>query len=219
MDLTPTDLPAFLDEHVPRDLQQDLIVRCILKGYAEAADECLEKYAAEQAHDVRPHIRRAKIEQLLAGLPSQHHQIRAVTDTNDSNNAYHVRVNSGRVTFTVSAVDSPDTVVRQAVFRQTLARRYQLPFPEMGMEQPAPDPDALLYALIIHGPHKEDRDQRFPAFICVVFPTSDCSAYIDRLDLLARFRDLPELKAIPAIEQIPDALRISVRETAQTAGE
>ena len=215
MDCVPIDLRRFFDDYVPYELQQDLIVRCILKGYAEAADECLGKYAWEQAHDVRPHIRRAKIEQLLLGLRSRHHEITAVSTINESNNAYHVRVTSGRVIFTVSAVDSPETTLRHAVFRETLARRYQLPLPELGMEEPPPSPDALLYALIIHGPANEDGVQRFPSFVHVVFPTSDCSDYIDRLDLLARFRDLPEVKGIPEMVKIPNVLGIRLRETAK----
>jgi hypothetical protein len=218
MHRAPTDLPRFFDDHVSRELQQDLIVRCILKGYREAAEECDERYAWEQAHDVRPHVRRAKIEQLLRGLPARHPEITAVPEINDSNNAYHVRVTSGRVTFTISAVDQPTTIVRYAVFRETLARRYQMAFAGLGVEEPPPSPDALVYALIIHGPAEDDHTQRFPGFVRVVFPTSDCSDYIDQLDLLARFRELPEFKSITGTEEIPDKLQIGVRQRVRERG-
>ena len=211
-------LIPFLDQHVSRSLQEDILVRCLIKGYADSAVKCLESYSTEQAHDLRPQMRRADIEQLLRGLPGRHSDVIAVPEINVSNNAWHVRLTSGRITLTVSAVDGPENVVREAVFRRNLARRYQMGFSGDGWESPTPirpttTDDDLVYGLVIHGPAKHDTVQRFPAFVHIVFPVEDCTTYyIDRLDLLARFREHPVIKEVIGQEEVPDDLDLRIRD-------
>ncbi len=209
MENQPIDLRRFFDTYVPRRFQRDILQRCIIKGYEQAAEECLERYGPEEAHDLRPHVRRAKIEGLFRALVPRHPEMSATTSLNAAGNAYHVEATSGRVVMTVSVVDTPNVIVREARYRQTLARRYQLSFEGLNGELPPP-PDATLWALVIHGP-ADSRDGRLPGFVHVVFPTSDCADYIDRIDLLARFREIPELKAGSEIEAIPDQLRLDFR--------
>jgi hypothetical protein len=218
MDSKPINLRQFFDDQVPQAVQRDLLVRCILPAYSQALDECNERFLREETHDLLPHMRRAKIEQLLRGLARQHDGLTADAELNTTRNAYHTRVTCGRVTFTASTVETADTIVRQAQFRDTLARTYQLHFDFAGFRDQPPPPEQhdLLYALLIHYP--DGPFSRFPSFVQVAFPSPDCLSYIDRIDLLARFRDLPELRPTGAPEPPAGEPEIRIRKLAKEQG-
>jgi hypothetical protein len=75
-------------------------------------------------------------------------------------------------------------------------------------DHPPPPDDALLYALLIHGPRL---DQRQPCFADIVFPTSDCEGYAEkRIRLFDRFSSLIA-KATFNEEQVEDTAQPTLR--------
>lgn len=93
-------------------------------------------------------------------------------------------------------MESPRTIVRNAAFRNIYASA-QTAFviqPDNVFAVVTPTPlltsDALIYAILIHGPveYGFGKDGRFvPGFIQIVFLDRECSNYLDRIDLVARF--------------------------------
>ena len=209
-------LPDVFNEHVSDSLQRDILQRVILKGYSEAADEADTKYEPEQAHDVRGQIRRAKIEGLLRGVTARHKNngIEALAQSNNNQSAYHVLLRCGLIVLTQSVVKNPRAMVSPSRFRETYARNYQLTF-DPSENQLRVGPSNGIYAIIIHAPIRTH--PKWPRFVHAVFPNAYCTGYIDRVDLLAKFRDLPELKATDT-EVISDIIDLDIRKTAQASG-
>ena len=87
---------------------------------------------------------------------------------------------------TASAVDGPREMVRRALFRNTLAKSPQM-FLFDTNAPPPPPPGAPVYGIILHGPPPKDQDQRFPGFVNVAFPDSECRYYIESVNLMDRF--------------------------------
>jgi hypothetical protein len=207
-------LPDVFNESVPNSFQEDILKRVILKGYNDAADEAETKYESEQAHDVRGHIRRVMIDGLLKNIPSRHIDIKAFVESNNTRSAYHVLLRCGQIALTQSLVISPRIMVSPSRFRETYARNYQLPFDSLDNHTQV-DPSNGIYAIIIHAPIRTH--PKWPRFVHAVFPNADYTGYIDRIDLLAKFRDLPELRATET-EVISDIIDLGIKKTAKESG-
>ncbi|MDZ4761790.1 MAG: hypothetical protein SGJ21_12040, partial [Alphaproteobacteria bacterium] len=106
--------------------------------------------------------------------------------TNHAGNTFHVELIRGRVVLTASAVRRPQEMVREAIFRRTLARDPQRSF--FDEDHPSVElPDDPLYGLVLYGPPSRRADQRFPGFVVVAFPDPQLRYYIDEVDLLNKF--------------------------------
>jgi len=76
-------------------------------------------------------------------------------------------------------VDTPQSMFRDAVFRQNLASSQMDLF-----EKNLPAEDVPLYAVLLHGP---TRKQNQPRFAMIAFPRSDCKNYIAKFPLFAKY--------------------------------
>lgn len=163
---------TFFLAEAPPGLTGDLL-RVVLAAYPMAFAQA-EQYPFEEAHDLRPHIRRAAIEASMSALSVEHAVI--VTSTrNSTGNAFHKEVFFGRVILTHSMIPTPESRIPDARFRQSLARNCNLPMFREFAEPPSAD-DALLWAVLVHGPAE---DQRVPAFVRLAFPLADGSHTFD----------------------------------------
>lgn len=188
----PTRLKTLFHESIEDSLLEGC-VRVVFTGYRTVRQVCVEMFGSTgspESHDALPHIRRGLIEQDLRATADRHDGVSAGVALNKGDNCNHTEIVSGRVLMTQSAVKSHTEIVRLARFRQGYAEAYQLGLGLDGesVERDKPQPDAPLYAIIIHGPNPENLS--LPAFVHVVFPSRDCSHYVDRIDLLERFSDL-----------------------------
>lgn len=185
---------SFFMAEAPRGLNADLL-RLVFAAYPMAFEQA-EQFPFEEAHDLRPHIRRAAIEASLATLPAK--QVLTVTTRrNSSGNAFHKELFFGRVVLTHSTIAAPESRIREAQFRQSLARSCNLPM-FIEFADAAPDDDGLLWAVLVHGPAD---DQRAPAFVRIAFPLPDGSHSFD-LDLVGR----------DAVGEVPPVGRPDIRE-------
>lgn len=204
--LQPSQLRDFFFDNVPRELINDA-VQSVLRSWKAAADHCRDTYPREEARDLLPYERKAKLDSSLKARLARYDGVIVESVPNASRNCWHTEVRIGRVVMTVSAVVRPSEMVRTARFRQSLALRSQLHL----WERDEPGEDALFYAMLLHGPLGGRRILRAPAFVHVGFPDPECKAYIDRFDLSAY---LPE-KTVEQMRRAQPRLRRAEKATAE----
>lgn len=200
--LIPSPMDIFR-ECIPQDFCHEL-TRLIVHDYQKAYILCEGQFAPQEAHDARPHVRRAYIEQDVRNAAQRFTEIASSVPPNSANNCYHTEIRAGRVVLTISAVDKPETIIREARFRFAYANEWQSAMPFMEQDDFEPASERSVYAVAIHGPNPQDG--KLPGFIHVVFPTPDCSAYLaGRIDLLREHPDIlgefggPEVIVPPTI--------------------
>lgn len=202
-------MPGFGDEIVREFLEaypEDFLrgwLRTLFSGYREAHQECSRGYAEAEAHDLYPHLRRAKLEGQLRGL-ARSHGIMATAESNRRNSSRYTLVRSGNVLLTASAVQDPNELIRRAAFRETFARESQLKL--FGEQIPT---GTALYAILLHGPDLLNRG--IPEFSHVVFPDESCSQYVARINLFDMFSDSIGHGGAVEEEVVPDELDIHLR--------
>ena len=205
-ELTRTFWAAF-----PADFIEDLM-RLLASEYRTAKIECDTFYPDEEAHDLCPHVRRAKIECRVRELASAFPGITATAEPNAAGTSYHTRVVSHGVTLVINHVAQPTDMVRRAEFRNTYARLAQGSLFEP--DEPPPQ-DGMLFAILLHGASK--RDPRRPDFVQVAFPDAECKHYIHRIDLFAipRFKSLANELWPARVEEVEDDLDMGLRSDAK----
>lgn len=95
-------------------------------------------------------------------------------------------------------------MVRTAEFRRRYSQSNQRLLPIFG-DEPA-EPSDCVYAILLHGPH--ELDPATPAFVHIVFPNGDCSAYLDHIDLL---KDVVDEANDEEVERMPDEAPVYLR--------
>jgi hypothetical protein len=204
---TPTRLVEMFFDEVPEAFLVDTC-RGLLEAYRSAFEFCTENYPRAQAHNLYPYYRLATFERNWHSLCARYDMISATAKLNAAGNYFHTAVACGRFVLTESAVYTPTTIVRQALFRKTYAESGQLLLFNEPTD-PLPAAEKRIYAIILHGPTRELL--REPGFVHIVFPARDCESYIEGRDLLIRYRDqhlsrvetptAPELKR-PALKPV-----------------
>jgi hypothetical protein len=204
----PHDLVRFFLSEFP-EIALRAICRSLLSAYKEAEDEC-KGFPEEPAHDLRPIYRRAATERNVHRLNGLYSGVSAEYALNQAKNCYHVIVRSRRAFLTISCVDTPQQLVRTAVFRNLYSAQQDM----FRRDEPPPSVNDL-YALLLHGPSHQD--SAYPSFMHIAFPNKDCTEYWpERIDLMYRFSEIRE--QVPAIEDIPTPLPAKLR-TIPKAGE
>lgn len=203
------ELVYLFDQAYPRDFLEDSI-RTLATVYLNAYNECKNFYPKQEAHDLRPHVRRAKFEVQLRELATRYPEIKASVEPNEAGTSYYTCLSSNKIVLTACAVQNPSVIVRRALFRETYARGAQLNLFEP--EMPAPE-DARLYVILLHGP--DAKDQTRPGFAHIVFPNSDCDAYLTRINLFDRYSSLINSLWSVTEEKVEDNLQVGLRQVAK----
>jgi hypothetical protein len=173
--------------HVNREFLRG-VFELLCREYPKSVRDC-EHYPDAQAHYLVPHTRRANIDAALMDLVRRFPGISAQAVPNESGE-FHVEVTCGPVCLTVSHVDHPSRIVRDARFRRTYAEDNQQCLFECDNRPP---PGERLYAIVLHGSNGE---WRALGFANIVFPIpSDEEDGIryhpDRLHLVSMFVKKP----------------------------
>ena len=179
-----------------------MLTRIIFKDYRKANEHSEEHFAPQEAHDIRPYLRRSFIEQDVRKAAREFPPMIASAVLNSVNNCYHTEIRVGRVVLTISAVETPETIVRDARFRLAYANEPQMAMPIIERDD-IPTWERSVYALAIHGPNPRQRG--LPGFMHIVFPVPDCSEYAARIDLFKRYPDIPAEFGVSETIGIPDA--------------
>lgn len=193
--LAPSELRKLFFDDVPEQAILDT-ARCIIGSYSEAYRYCIDNFPGPEAHDLYPIVRRAMFERNWRARLTRYGDVEMNSEPNAIGNCFHTELRSGRVVMTVSAVQAPAEIVREAVFRSSLAQDSQL---DLFLAPVPPPDDAKLYAILLHGPLGGGL-LASPSFINVAFPGSDCESYVDRFNLLDYF---PVLQS--EIDKLPKA--------------
>lgn len=177
-------------DSVPTGLLNDfgrLVIEAMRTAWSTGAD-----LPAGIRHDRFSYDFRFNVEVGLLHL-GQRYKAEGVTAREAANtvgNWHHSELLFKGVVLTASAVESPDTMVRDARFRRTLAKNPQLALGTVELEEDPPSDG--LYAVLLYpsGAFTLKAEAATPSFVLVRFPTSDCSTYIGgRIDALAAARE------------------------------
>jgi hypothetical protein len=204
---------GYFDSVISNDIQQD-IVRCVFKGYVEA-DKFVNhrEYQPGPAKNCYPYIRWIEIDDNCLALNKKYPGLQTSSEQNIIRNSFHTLVSLGNVRITISAVATPSSLPRTAVFRNNLAScqyRFDISADQKWFELRDLESvkDRIVYAFVIHGPMLDN--PRFPGFIHIAFPDESCTRYLDRINLLKRFPDLIEELQREDMIQIPDKAEVKL---------
>lgn len=176
-----------IEKHIP----PSFFIRVIEEfeeDYSRSTSEPFELFEEPEAHDLMGDERRARTETSLASVSKQfaHHGITADAKLNPTCSHYHREVASGPIILTASFVPSPNFVVREARFRETLAMSRQLSLLEGG--DPGGD---RLYGVLLHGVKRIGlrlyRDAL--GFFQLAIPNRACNGYDAIYNLAERYAD------------------------------
>lgn len=167
---SPAELIEIFNRSVPEKFLQH-VIKCLFNVYKEAYDDCDINYSSTEAHDLLPYMRRAKFESRLHELATGS-GLRATSQLNKARNSHHTTVLADNIALTSSYVPSPFSLVRHAEFRMGYAKLNQLHL----FKKDCVDPNATLYAILLHG--DDGVNKNLPAFAHIQFPAADCGSYI-----------------------------------------
>lgn len=208
----PLGLIAFFDARFSQAFQRGL-VELVFDCYRRTNRECTDTYLDSVAHDVRPQICRAKIENGLPALAARFSGIDARSERNSTRSNNHMEIIAEGLVLTESIAPSPRHPIDDALFRRDLARRGQPPLPGLGIEPPLV---ASAYAVLMHGSTAYDRSR--PSFLQIVFPDRNCATRLARIDLLRRFPDVGRIDTAVATPVPEPRLRRTRKKTTDSTG-
>lgn len=175
--IEPGNLKKLVKDEIPIDF---------LKGFVKdlpliykAAYESAFQYPSPQAKDLLPYVRRTKVDVHLKNIAEGFTSLKSSVCLNEAHNCHYVQVKAGSIILTANAVNGPSEMVRQSLFRGTLAESNQLLICPENYNRPRGN---SYYATILHGP--EDYDESRVAFIYLNFPSYDLQTYLTRIDLV-----------------------------------
>ena len=203
----PIDPAGFFDENIPGQFLEATI-RCLCDSYRLAKEECDQGYERYEGHDLLPSLRRAKFDGQWRGVAARFDSLTASAESNQAKNCYHTCIQGGKVVLTASLVRHEQEIVRHAVFRETLARSNQVYFPCLEDLAPSISPDALLYAILIHGPALDSVAR--PQFAHVVFPSPDIKGYVARIRLEKRYPQYFSPLEDNGVENVADQATVEI---------
>lgn len=199
------NLKRLVKDEIPFDFFKSFIKD--LPIIYKAAYEYADNFSPPQAKDLLPYIRRAKIDEHLKNVAEGFEPLEHSICLNQARNCHYVKVEAGSITLTANAVNGPSEMVRQAIFRGTLAVSNQLLlFPD---KYNRPKGNSY-YAVILHG--AENFDESRVAFVYLGFPSFDLETYLTRINLV----DYCNIELYPEIteESIEDLAVAKLRDDA-----
>ena len=207
---------SYFDSVISNDIQQD-IVRHVFKGYVEA-DKLVKRqeYQPGPAKNCYPYVRWVEIDNNCLALNKKYPGLQTSSEQNIVRNSFHTLISLGNVRITVSAVGTPSSLPRTALFRNNLAScqyRFDISADQGRFElrDLKSVNDMIVYAFVIHGPMLDN--PRFPGFVHAAFPDENCTRYLDRINLLKRFPDLVEALQHEDMIYIPDKAEVKLNVT------
>jgi len=195
----------YLDAHVSEGMQRD-IIRRIIGGY-RWCDKIIKdsELAEEPVRNIYSVNRSAAIDTMLLGLTGKYGGFEIASRQNSSRNYYYTLIRSPYVVMTVSHVNSPKAVPREAKFRSEYAS-IQARFVERNNSFEIVPPEScekILYAIILHG--TVDKSNLYiPGFIYLGFPSDNCKSYITRINLYDKYKDTVQEMLQQGTEYIKD---------------
>jgi len=168
--LVANEQSRFFNEQVPQEVVAE-IARIVGLSYADSAAFAESRWGRLEAKDALSVIRRADIETALTTLGAKFRKrgvsVQKVPNRNVTD--WHTEVRCGAVVITQSKTEGPDTAIREAIFRATLAMDCRINMPWAQPTTTTDDADTL-WACVVHGPSD---NPAFPAYVRIVFPLPD----------------------------------------------
>ncbi len=159
------------------------------EDYPGAVAHCTARFDEPEAHDLIGDERRARTETSFKQTAEKfaHRGVRVIAQRNKTGSHNHQEARVGPIVLTQSFADSPEAIVQQAGFRETLARSRKISLLEPEVEVPAGD---LLYGIVMHGARRVGfRQRRYDefGFLSVAIPNPDCTEYLAVINVAKRY--------------------------------
>ena len=183
MIVSPAELESYLFSSVPEQFLRET-VRAVWAVYRALARDCA-RYDKPEREYMRGHFRRANLESAWRKLARNFKELKVSVKANKSENIKFTVIKAGRLRLTASAISSPGSVPREAIYRTNLASS-QLKLLEANTKLP---PTRALYGILTHG---WGRDLVSPGFVSIAFPSADCKSLLTSISLAHHFSDLWE---------------------------
>lgn len=200
--------------HVPKEINKELL-RHIFRGYL-AADKLIksQEYQPGPAKNLYPYVRWANIDNYCLALNQKYDELESISRPNVVKNSFHTLIRYGNIRMTISAVQSRNSLPRDAQFRNDLAScQYSWGIDEkqgIFKQNPLASIDSkIVYAFIVHG--TETDNPQYPEFVNIVFPNSTCTKYLDYIDLFKEYPDFVEELLHEDMEHIKDNAGVELK--------
>ena len=211
MSFSPYDPTGIFDLHISAAFLEDS-VRCLFDSYQRVHQECKSRFPWQEAHDVRPILRRADFEYRWRMVAQRYSGMIAEVASNNAKNCFHTRIKYGQVIITQSYVDAYVKTIRKADFRDGYARSdAAYLFPDMN--PPAPAKSSPVYAVMMHD--SDPMDPSRPHYVDIVFPNPLGGPFLARIKLAKRYPDLFAVPVVVAEEVVEDTLQPVLRKDAK----
>lgn len=176
--LSGPELEARFDECVPYLFQKDLaslVVKCFIE--TESAPNVFG-FRRPLSRWPAPYLRRTLILSQAYELAGRYQGIQATFRCTVTGGNPYLEMKAGQFIITVSKVDEPGALPRDAIFRSTNSMvNYSL----FKSEEPSSDP---IYAILAYVPHPTEAE---PMHLEFQIPDGEYSCILHRIDLLSRF--------------------------------
>lgn len=203
--LTVEEFEPCFDQYVDVNFQKE-IVKAIIRGYFnlnKSIKSC--EFAPIPEKNVYPYNRWAAIDTTLLALSGKYRDFEIISKANSRRNSYYTLISSPFINMTVSSVNSPKSVPREAKFRSDYAsiQTTFIPVDDVFKIMPPESCSKKLYAIILHGVIDKSNPY-MPSFIRLGFPADDCKSYITTVDLCEKYKDVVQEMLHEGTENIPD---------------
>lgn len=183
-----TGFIEYIEQYIPPGFWI-LLAEELEEDYPGAVAHCMGRFDEPEAHDLIGDERRARAETSFKRTAERfaHRGMRVAAQRNKSGSHNHEEARVGPIVLTQSFADSPETIVQQASFRDTLARARAISWLDQDEEQPAGE---LLYGIVMHGARRVGFKQRRYeelGFLSVAIPNADCTEYLDVINIGKRY--------------------------------
>jgi hypothetical protein len=187
-----TQIESTFSQHVP-DAFLRRVLQAIFAAHRLSHEYVLANFAPEEATNLLPYYRRAKIEGYLRDAAA-FSNLTASAFKSPGSGWNHTEVSSGPVVMTASSVAYPCGLVEPSDFRISLAEDNQLELWSSSSDEERSS--APLYAMILHSRSRwatsaeRARNGHLPGSAYIAFPVAGLTSYIYDINLFERFPDV-----------------------------
>lgn len=188
--MSPEELGTLVRSYVPDSFLSRALL-ALFEANRLSWEEAYANHERPEAQNVQPYMKRARFEGYLRDAAELEQGMEGIVIKGEGP-WFHTEVRSGPVILTAASAPVPCAMVHPADFRVTLAETNQLSF----FGEPAPPPEALLYAVFVHSRYQTDDPSEFrtygylPGSAHLAVPAPGLKHYLWYMDIFAAFPDI-----------------------------
>lgn len=183
------EMDALVQQYLP-DTFLERLLRAVFTAHQVAFEDVRSEYAASEATNLLPYVRRAKLEGYIRDA-AERSGIAATAVRSPGSGWFHTELRNGPIILTASSVQTPCGLVDPSEFRLSLAEDNPLYLWDEPGDTPTDVPP--LYTLLLHSrsawaaPQDQDKYGSLPGSAYLAFPAAGLETYLHEINLFERF--------------------------------